>query len=58
MELPSRMAYDVATDLAKEAAKQGYAVSGLTLVYYIGMDQVVTTIKQCDPIWESNDGTP
>ena len=51
-EPPELLPHDVGESLAKHASVLGYNIRSLTLVYYVGMDEVVTTIKQSDDLWE------
>ena len=47
-KLPKLLPHVVGESLVKQALVLGYSIRSITLVYYMGMDEVVTTIKQSD----------
>ena len=51
-EPPEMPPHVVGEILTKQAWLLGYNIRDLNLVYYVGMDEVVTTIKQSDLLWE------
>ena len=51
-KVPELLPHLVGESLVKHALILGYNIRSLTLVYYVGMDEVVTTIKQSDDLWE------
>ena len=57
-ELPELLPHVVVESLSKHAFVLGYSIRSVTLAYYVGMDEVVTAIKQSDILWERGAGTP
>lgn len=51
-EPPEMLPHVVGEILTKQAWLLGYNIRELTLAYYVGMDEAVTTIKQSDDLWE------
>jgi len=50
-EPPELLPHVVGEILTEQAWLLGYNIRELTLVCYVGMDEVITTIKQSDDLW-------